>query len=136
MAPILYRYTNFSPSSAYSCATYRADLSIKYGICQSLHNDPDPRTLNLASVFVGSMSLGDIVSAFFLGLCLVAMLCVIKWSMDYRLRRRRWSWGLDPDDAIRESDRGRVFGAGGMGNGRKLDKIELGWRRVRTVMRS
>src|SRR5271167_2057854 len=93
MAPLLYTITSFSPSSAYSCATYRADFSTKYGICQTLHNEPDPQILDLSSVSIGGVGLGDIISGLFLSLCVVGLLLVLKWAMDYSVKRRRLGWG-------------------------------------------
>jgi hypothetical protein len=107
MTGSLYTFTSFSPSSTYSCSTYRAELSSRYGICQSLH---DPQTLDLASVSLIGISVGNMISGFFLGLCVLGMLLLLKWAMGKRMRRRRWSWGLDPSDEVRDSEEARHFG--------------------------
>jgi hypothetical protein len=63
MSRSLYAFTADTPSRIYTCSTYRASLSSKYGICQSLH--ADAQTLDLASMSMGPVSVGNIVSRFF-----------------------------------------------------------------------
>ncbi len=104
-----YTYTAFSPSNTYSCSSYRAELSQRYGICKSLHREVDPETLDLASITIFGTTLGNTVSALFFLIGLLAMLYVLKWVMNGRVRRRKWSWDLDADGEVRACDEDRRF---------------------------
>jgi hypothetical protein len=122
----LYAFTPDTPehSTLYTCSTYRPSLSHKYGICQSLS---EPDTLDLASVSLGPVSVGNMISGFFLLACVLGMLGLLKWAVDERMRRRRWAWGLELGEAGRRSRRegARSGGDGWWAWGKG------GWRRWR-----
>jgi hypothetical protein len=101
----LYAFTPYTPehSTLYTCSTYRPSLSHKYGICQSLH---DPGTLDLASVTLGPLSVGNMISGVFLLACVLGMLGLLKWAVDKRMRRRRRSLGLDKERGCERQRKG------------------------------
>ena len=87
------------------------------------------------------------VSGFFLAFCAAGLLILLKWAMDYRVRRRRWSWGLDEGD-VRVAGECEVRGRGsGRGRSRSLERrmckslrisidgAERGWKEAGRVIR-
>lgn len=90
MSRSLYTFTADSPKSHYTCNTYRPSLSHKYGICKSLH---DPGTLDLTSVSLGPVSMGNMISAIVLLACMVGLLVgilkMLNWALgEWHITRR------------------------------------------------
>jgi hypothetical protein len=92
MTRSLYAFTADSPHKIYTCHTYRPSLSHKYGICKSLH---DPGTLDLTSVSLGPVSVGNIILVIFLLACIVGLVVVLlrllEWAMEEGLMARLWA---------------------------------------------
>jgi len=92
MSRSLYTFTADSPNKIYTCNTYRPSLSHKYGIYKSPH---DSGTLDLTSVSLGPVSVGNIISVIFLlagivGL-MVGLLRLLEWAMEEGLMTRLWA---------------------------------------------
>ncbi len=56
----------------------------------------------------------------------MALLLLLKWAMDERMRRRRWSLGLDVGDELRNSN-----GVRGFGKGSRMQRLRRRWWEVR-----
>ncbi len=60
--------------------------------------------------------MGNIVSGFFLLGCVLGILGLIKWAMEERMRRRRWSWSVEKgrwcDEAQNSGGREKWWGLG------------------------
>lgn len=122
MSRSLYAFTADTPRGIYTCSTYRASLSSKYGICQSLQ--ADEQTLDLASMSVGPVSVGNIVSGIFLLGCVMGILGLLKWAMEERVRRRRRrrrAWGVEMGKRRRRRSKGCDGGSdmGDIGGGKE-----------------
>jgi hypothetical protein len=49
---------------------------------------------------------------------------LLKWAIDERMRRRRWSWGLDRSDEVRSFDEARGLGKA---KGARIHGIRKNW---------
>lgn len=79
------------------------------------------------------MPIGDVFSGFLLALCgalcLIFMLALLKWAMNKRLSRRKWSWGMNPYSEARVVEQTRIVGYDG-----GLEKVGTRWKKLRRLI--